>query len=240
MPRKRMISPDIWTDEGFIELSPMARLLFIGLISHADDHGRGVAASVVLKSKIFPADHLTDVRLTKLMSEITRKLRVHFYSVDGRAYYQLDRWNHHQYVQRPQESTIPEPTGEPELDFSTGALTEPSVNAPLSIPPNRIEKKRIEKKGVFADNVTLTEEEHGKLLAAYGSANTRKLIDKLDNFKGSKGRQYKSDYRAILSWVVDALGLQPLAPKTSATWKCPDCGTTHTSSYKVCECGYGR
>lgn len=26
---------------------------------------------------------------------------------------------------------------------------------------------------------------------------------KFDNYKGSKGKTYKSDYRAILSWVAD-------------------------------------
>jgi len=92
----------------------------------------------------------------------------------------------------------------------------------------------------YADYVRMTEEEHGKLVAAYGKDATRKAIERLDNYKGAKGKTYKSDYRAILSWVVDALSLQPLVPKTSTTWKCPQCGKTHTSSYRACECGYGR
>jgi hypothetical protein len=29
------------------------------------------------------------------------------------------------------------------------------------------------------------------------------MIEILDNYKGSKGRMYKDDYRAILSWVVN-------------------------------------
>lgn len=28
-------------------------------------------------------------------------------------------------------------------------------------------------------------------------------VEVLDNYKGSTGKKYKSDYRAILSWVVD-------------------------------------
>lgn len=241
MPRKRMLSPDIWTDEGFIECSPMARLLFIGLISHADDEGRGCAGTLALKSKIFPADKLKDVDMRRFLDEVIHKLRVRFYAVEGRDYYQLDRWTQHQYVQSKRPSTIPCPDND--IAPSTVPSTYEQRNDNGAVSSNGIEKKGIEKKEkkrAFAENVTLTEEEHGKLLAAYGAANTRKLIDKLDNFKGSKGRTYKSDYRAILSWVVDALGLQPLAPKTSATWKCPQCGATHTSSYKVCECGYGR
>ena len=29
------------------------------------------------------------------------------------------------------------------------------------------------------------------------------MIEILDNYKGAKGKRYKSDYRAILTWVVD-------------------------------------
>lgn len=31
------------------------------------------------------------------------------------------------------------------------------------------------------------------------------MIEILDNYKGAKGKRYKSDYRAILSWVVNRL-----------------------------------
>lgn len=39
-PRIRSIKPEMWQDEDFGLLDPEAQLLFIGLISHADDHGR--------------------------------------------------------------------------------------------------------------------------------------------------------------------------------------------------------
>lgn len=59
----------------------------------------------------------------------------------------------------------------------------------------------------YADNVTMTEAEYGKLVAKYGAENTQRFIDKLDNAKGAKGYKYQSDYRAILNWVVeDVLG----------------------------------
>lgn len=61
-----------------------------------------------------------------------------------------------------------------------------------------------QKKTHYADLVLMTEVEHGKLLDKYGAEATAWMIDKLSNFKGAKGKQYKSDYKAILSWVVDA------------------------------------
>ena len=139
MPLKRMLSPDIWTDEGFIELSPMARLLFIGLISQADDYGRGCAGALTLRSKIFPVDPLANGDMDQLCTEVAGKMRVQFYAVDGRQYYQLDRWTQHQYVQRPGKSTIPLPQEHVE------PFTEASVNAHGTLTPNEIEKNRKEK-----------------------------------------------------------------------------------------------
>lgn len=57
----------------------------------------------------------------------------------------------------------------------------------------------------LAENVTMTNDEYQKLLAAHGPADTARLVEILDNYKGSSGKKYKSDYRAILSWCVDRL-----------------------------------
>ena len=51
----------------------------------------------------------------------------------------------------------------------------------------------------------MTNAEHDRLLAAHGPADTDRLIQILDNYKGATGKKYVSDYRAILSWVVDRL-----------------------------------
>lgn len=64
-------------------------------------------------------------------------------------------------------------------------------------------KKPIIKKVNYADNVKLTKEEYDKLVAENGEELTKACISKLDNYKGSSGKKYKSDYRAILSWVLD-------------------------------------
>ena len=49
----------------------------------------------------------------------------------------------------------------------------------------------------------MTEPEYDKLVSQFGEQFTLACIEELDNYKGAKGRTYKSDYRAILSWVVD-------------------------------------
>lgn len=57
----------------------------------------------------------------------------------------------------------------------------------------------------FAPFVSMTDEEYSKLIDEHGPELTQKFIAKLDSFKGSKGKKYKDDYRAILSWVINAV-----------------------------------
>jgi hypothetical protein len=54
----------------------------------------------------------------------------------------------------------------------------------------------------YAENVKMTEEQHLKLLDELGEVGTKWVIEKLSNFKVSKGREYKSDYHAIRNWVI--------------------------------------
>lgn len=57
----------------------------------------------------------------------------------------------------------------------------------------------------YADYVSLTEEEYQKLIIQYGEKNTKAFINKLNAYKGANGKKYKSDYLAILSWVIDEI-----------------------------------
>ena len=75
------------------------------------------------------------------------------------------------------------------------------------VPPPLTEKQKqqIEKKRKYhyAENVTLTRDEYTKLCAEHTEGGAKRMIEMLDNYKGSTGRRYKSDYRTILNWVVD-------------------------------------
>lgn len=65
-------------------------------------------------------------------------------------------------------------------------------------------KKQKPKKNKYAEFVTMTEEEFNKLVDAHGRQAVDWMIEKLDNHKGASGKTYKSDYRAVLTWVVAA------------------------------------
>ena len=66
---------------------------------------------------------------------------------------------------------------------------------------NIMSKKEVEKHH-YAPCVMLTESEYGKLVEAHGEDGAAWMVKKLDDYKAASGRTYKSDYRAILNWVV--------------------------------------
>ncbi len=49
----------------------------------------------------------------------------------------------------------------------------------------------------------MTEEQYQSLCQKYSKEFADKCIEELDLYKQSSGRTYKSDYHAILHWVVD-------------------------------------
>lgn len=61
----------------------------------------------------------------------------------------------------------------------------------------------VEKKQPYADYVSMTATEYTALCERIGESGAKRCIEILDNYKGANGKQYKSDYRAILSWVLD-------------------------------------
>jgi len=63
-------------------------------------------------------------------------------------------------------------------------------------------KEKDKEKHPFGDFVTLTHTQHQNLLDKHGETKTTALIQVLENYKASHGKQYKSDYHAIIGWVT--------------------------------------
>jgi len=112
MARKRFLTPDIWSDAFFVKLSPQERLLFIGMITLADDEGRLRAEAAYLKGEIFPKDGMADARVRRLRDRIVALNRsVHLYKVVGMEYVQLRNWPRYQHPSHPTPSRLPPPRG---------------------------------------------------------------------------------------------------------------------------------
>lgn len=67
MAKIRGIKPEIWTDERFVELSPYARLLWIGMWNFACDNGHLQDKSKQIKMRVLPTD---DVNCAELLREL--------------------------------------------------------------------------------------------------------------------------------------------------------------------------
>jgi hypothetical protein len=91
-------------------------------------------------------------------------------------------------------------------------------------------KPPTEPKVQFAEFVTMTNAEHEALLATHGAADTARLIEILDDYKGSSGKTYKSDYRAIKSWVVGKLNEEKARQAKSVPRETPSASNTATAT----------
>jgi hypothetical protein len=107
--RIRTIKPSLWASEKLGRLSTLARLNFIGLISLADDEGRGRGATRFLIGQLHPyADNVSEKDFESSLLELQAAKLVAFFTVEGCRYYALPGWRAHQRIDRPQDTAIPD------------------------------------------------------------------------------------------------------------------------------------
>lgn len=108
---KRMLDGNIWANEKFSDMPPMACLLQIGLINLADDQGRMKAHPLYLRSQIFPYRDVTVDEVSMWLSHIIANGTALAYQVDGKDYLQLVNWWQYQSHSFAQPSDYPRPDG---------------------------------------------------------------------------------------------------------------------------------
>ena len=113
--RIRTIKPEFWTDKRVASWDHFTRLLFIGLWSAADDHGRGSAESARLASELFPYDLSRDpretlARVAASLDTLAASHRITLYEVEGEAFYEVAHWSKHQRVDNAGKPRVPTPS----------------------------------------------------------------------------------------------------------------------------------
>ncbi|WP_010598993.1 hypothetical protein [Rickettsiella massiliensis] len=101
MARIRTIKPEFWTSAQVVSCSPIARLLFIGLWSFADDNGVNKACLPSLKMKVFPNDLFTTKDIEQWISELINVGLMQLYEAEGNTYWHITGWKRHQRIDRP-------------------------------------------------------------------------------------------------------------------------------------------
>ncbi len=113
MARIRTVKPEFWTDERVGEVSPNARLLFIGTWNFADDHGGIDRSAKQLKAQVFPYDQIDCEPLVQELLVVGLLVE---YEANGKKYLHIKGFAQHQKVEKPGKPRVP--------------IYEPSVSPP--------------------------------------------------------------------------------------------------------------
>ena len=130
--RIRSIKPEFWSSPDVAALSDADRLLFIGLWSYVDDHGRGRDDVALIVAALFPHDMVANPRDTvaKVSGGLARLSEANLilrYTIASRTYFLVTGWGKHQRVDKPKASRIPEPTEEENGTFPQNDAIRESV-----------------------------------------------------------------------------------------------------------------
>ena len=102
MARIRSIKPEIWMSPQVMNLSMEARLLWIGLITQADDEGRGTADPRRVKAAIFGGDDVSSTDVRRMLDELAKQRLIVLYSDENHGdLFAIPSWKHHQKIDRP-------------------------------------------------------------------------------------------------------------------------------------------
>lgn len=212
MARKRMIDPSFWSDEKVGTVEPRARLLFMGLISQADDAGRLNGHPALIKSLIFPYDYdisLSDVE--QWICLLANKNLIQRYEVDSQKYILIPNFNKHQTINRPQPSKLPEPKETTEM-IDHGVVSESSVNAHAQknlIEFNLREYKTEEEKAEQPKTYPFIPTNPFKLFESEGFGTISKTIaDKLGDMIDFYSER----------WVIEAMKIASIASKRNLSY----------------------
>ena len=228
MARKRMLSPDIWESESFSSLSDFQKIMFIGLISLADDEGRGKANPSYIKSTLFPYDENRRVAEVKsALSQIARCTSTQFYNVNGSEYYFLSSWTKWQKIDKPSKSKLPPPP-KSDADSGVGALLpeseknekfdEYSTNTPRTFDEgSSIKKNKNKNKNKNINTTTnvvvaipgLTTEQYSSLCADIGKADCDYYISRVKAFLKKHPKANLDVYSTILKWRREDVKSEP-------------------------------
>lgn len=95
----RIIKESICTSEKIAALSDFEFRLWVGLITQADDAGRGDARPAIIKGHVFPLrDQVTAKAISAGLHALATVQLVSLYTVGGKPIYWLPGWSEHQRI----------------------------------------------------------------------------------------------------------------------------------------------
>lgn len=188
-----------WTDSATMnKLGWQEEVLFTRLIMKADDYGNYFADTSLIKSLLFPRkDGLRNSDVERWLTNLKAADLIRIYPAKGDSFLHIVNFGQRL---RQKKRTYPEP---PDSILSADCQ-QLDDNPPIETKRNETEVET-ETKEKVRDNVAIKRSEILKLEKEFSFEEINWMYDKLSAYKLSKGKKYKSDYGAILTWVVNSL-----------------------------------
>lgn len=111
MSNRRMITSDLFEDEIIGGLPVTDRLLWVGLITIADDQGRLSDNPALIRSKVFPYDEIPISEINDALLHLAETNRITRYQAENKKCIQINSWWKHQRSQWAGKSNLPAPEG---------------------------------------------------------------------------------------------------------------------------------
>ncbi len=209
MARIRYLKPDFFKDDDLCQHPHWIRLLYQGLWTLADKEGRLEDRVMRIKAEIFPYESANVDEGLGILSQPKKGSGTPFiirYIVNDQKYIQIVKWTEHQKPHHTEkDSVIPSipplnTKGNRKGDYKDKdkpARSKSEVKQPLSNGDLTVKEPL---KVKHQDYVLLTKAEHNKLIEHFGEEGTKKRIEALNHYIGSKGKKYRNHYHTILSW----------------------------------------
>ena len=146
----RTLKADFRRDEVIGSCSRDARLMFLLLITYADDHGRFRAHPALLASELYPYDDDIDRALVAAwLTELCATGRVRKYTNGSQEYGYIVNWSKHQRVDNAARSELPNPTECDEIVENPTESGDRRTAANLGESPLERKGKERSRKGSF-------------------------------------------------------------------------------------------
>ena len=196
----RIIKESTFTSDRIAALSDFEFRLWVGLITQADDTGRGDARPAIIKGRVFALRERTTISdIDKALHALAAHGCVGLYTVDGKPYYAFPHWADHQRV-RDVKSKFPAPPADilPQSAASCGELppeSNPNQN------PNPIQsEERAQSKPSLDDVLSYVRERRS-------SVNAKRFYE----YHEARGWKGITDWKAALrSWEANGIDKEDL------------------------------
>ena len=186
-----------------------SRLLFILLIAHADQWGRGPAEPFDIKVRIIPGFDKTEDEIVQSISALCRTGLVYWYEKEGEkgAYYEVLNWDEHQNFN---DSNRKNPSKYPAFNGNCSALCETVLNSsPLNNKLREVKLSKVNLKILYdqeqGEFINISDKQLIKWRTAYPKLNVDQEIKRAEAWRlENPDRKYTEDGRFIGGWLSRA------------------------------------